>query len=360
MLSSYRLNRIPQDASLQAWNAADELFLKRHHSTLPLGNLLLINDHFGALAIALAEKSVNWWHYSTMSAEALRMNCELNNIPEPVILNGLVQEINKYQTIVIQIPKSTNLFAWQLEQAIQHMPDNARVYALGMVKHISAGHIAVMNTLFKDSNPGRAEKKARVIELWNPTRTIKSKTHFQSFDRLPCGLANLPGCYAEKTVDQGALVFIEHFGLLPDAHNVLDLGCGNGVLSLIYAQQHPHAHLSLVDENHQALQSAEINFKNSKLSNEFKLVHSNSLNSVPDCNFDLILCNPPFHQENTVTDSIAKKMFADAHNALTNEGELWIVANRHLPYHEALRKYFRTTQIKSSHPKFNVICCKKG
>ncbi|MFT4608605.1 MAG: 23S rRNA (guanine1835-N2)-methyltransferase, partial [Chitinophagales bacterium] len=52
----FQLNRKPVDQKLQAWEAADEYLLKHldEHNLLnePL-NLLIINDAFGALSVAL-------------------------------------------------------------------------------------------------------------------------------------------------------------------------------------------------------------------------------------------------------------------------------------------------------------------
>ncbi|MGI9275258.1 MAG: methyltransferase [Endozoicomonas sp.] len=37
------------------------------------------------------------------------------------------------------------------------------------------------------------------------------------------------------------------------------------------------------------------------------------------------MCNPPFHQQNTVGDQIAQRMFSDAHKVLKSGGEMRIV-----------------------------------
>lgn len=355
-LSSYRLARIPQDPALKAWNAADELFLKRLAST-DISDILLINDSFGALATALHQHNCYWWHHSAMAIEALHQNSQHNSVQPPKQL----EQINASPAcsiIALQIPKSVNYFAWLLEQARLQLAAGGTVYVLGMVKYISAGHIDVMDRLFDQVNPGRAEKKARVIELQHPNEQSYSKTTQYSVPGTQLTLQQLPGCYAENKADPGALAFLNYFDKLPQVERVLDLGCGNGILGLSYAEKAKVSQLSFADENHQALHSAQKNWQihNSDVKTDW--LHSNGLNQLSaEIKYDLILCNPPFHQENTVTETIALKLFRDASRHLTERGELWLVANRHLPYRPMLGKLFNQIEVVSSHPKFVIIRC---
>jgi 16S rRNA (guanine1207-N2)-methyltransferase/23S rRNA (guanine1835-N2)-methyltransferase len=74
---------------------------------------------------------------------------------------------------------------------------------------------------------------------------------------------------------------------------------------------------------------------------------------------DVVLCNPPFHQQNTVTDHIALQMFSDAKRHLSRGGELRIIGNRHLDYPLKLKGLFGGYKVIASNAKFSILSCIK-
>jgi 16S rRNA (guanine1207-N2)-methyltransferase len=109
------------------------------------------------------------------------------------------------------------------------------------------------------------------------------------------------------------------------------------------------------DESFQAVQSTENNIianmrgANTTTRVDDGLVHTEA-NSL-----DLILCNPPFHQQSTVSTDIAFNLFRSAKRALTKRGQLWIVANRHLGYHVVLNRLFGNCTTEASNKKFVIL-----
>lgn len=356
MLESYKLDRNPKDRQLKAYNAADELFLKRLNTTAN-DAILIINDQFGALSVALSNHQPVIYSDSAMALEAIEQNCASNGVDMPNALSKTNSE--KFTCIALVMPKSINYFASLLEMATHNLAEGGKVYVLTMVKHTSRGHIDVMNQLFKQVNPGRAEKKARVIELTEPTRQKVSQISHYLADELGLEITNLPGCYGSNGLDQGARVLLSTVNQMKLEGPVLDLGCGNGVLSLGLLKQNAELNIALVDESLAAVQSAQQNLSSHFPSANVEFYQSNGMNSVPNSGYALILCNPPFHQEGTVTEGIANKLFQDMSTALKENGECWIVANRHLNYYKTLRRWFGNVRLASNDPKFNVFMCRK-
>ena len=70
---------------------------------------------------------------------------------------------------------------------------------------------------------------------------------------------------------------------------------------------------------------------------------------------DIVLCNPPFHQQNTITDHIALQMFKDSKRILKHAGELRVVGNRHLDYPQTIKRLFGHYKVLASDRKFSIL-----
>lgn len=359
-LEQLSLQRVPAAPSLQAWNAADELCLQRlAESAVEPASILVVNDAFGALAIALGDAVKNWWNDSAMARDALSLNCQANGKKLPTVVEQPTELATTYSLVVLQAPKSLAFFDWQLSEIASRLSAHGKLLVLGMVKHLSKGHQNIMARHFKSVNPGRAVKKARCVELSQPT--VPNLKPAVSRTTSPQGhtLINHPGSFSEKGIDPGALAFLQLFDQLPVTDTVLDLGCGNGILGVTYLKNHPECRGVFIDESFQAVLSAKDSLVENHLNDRATVFHNNGLSGLALTDLPLILCNPPFHQQTTLTDEIADLLFKHAHDALASDGEFWIVGNRHLDYHLRLKRWFQSVDVKSKHPKFTVLKCRK-
>ena len=137
---------------------------------------------------------------------------------------------------------------------------------------------------------------------------------------------------------------------------MIDLGCGNGVIGLALLAAEPQAQILFCDESYMAVQSSRENV--SRLfpaASHCEFLVDDSMSQQPDLSADYILCNPPFHQQNAVTDHIAWQMFSDARRVLKKNGRLRIVANRHLAYSEKLARLFGGCIHVASNAKFTIL-----
>lgn len=83
--------------------------------------------------------------------------------------------------------------------------------------------------------------------------------------------------------------------------DVLDIGAGTGVLSLMMAQRFPDAHVTAVEIDDNAVIDLEANIANSPYSGRVRMVHRDFVEFVGDYDlqdgaepFDSIVCNPPY------------------------------------------------------------------
>lgn len=366
--NAYQLFRYPpksQQESLQAWDAADEYLVNYLNNTpeQPQSKILVLNDDFGALGVMLKEKVSQWYSDSKVSELGLLHNWLANYGDKPGcdICNSLDAIKNGLDLAIIKLPKNNQLLIEELITLREVLPSDTLVITAGKAKQIQKSTLSIFEKHLGPTRTSLAVKKARLIF----TRVNKA---LSTSSKFPCSwqsdnsnliIYNLSNVFSSNQLDIGARALLDH---LPDCRNktVLDLGCGNGVLSAHVAAMVPKK-VICVDESLMAVQSArmtiEANFPES--SQNFEYYHSNCLEQVQNQNVDIVLCNPPFHQQNAITDHIAWQMFNDAKRSLRQGGELRIVGNRHLGYHDKLRRLFGGYKQVASNQKFVILSSEK-
>ena len=100
---------------------------------------------------------------------------------------------------------------------------------------------------------------------------------------------------------------------------ILDIGTGTGLLSLMLAQRYPQAQIEAVELNTEASGQAVLNFSNSPWSTRLNLHNLAIQGFTPDSGepFDLIICNPPFYQ-NDLKSADTQKAMATHNDHLTS------------------------------------------
>ena len=75
---------------------------------------------------------------------------------------------------------------------------------------------------------------------------------------------------------------------------VVDVCTGSGCLAILLAHHFPKAQVDAVDLSPDALDVAQMNVKNHRLSKRVKLYHSDVFDDVPKAKYDVIISNPPY------------------------------------------------------------------
>jgi len=111
-------------------------------------------------------------------------------------------------------------------------------------------------------------------------------------------------------------------------NRVLDIGTGTGLLSLMYAQRNIHAQIDAVEVEEHSFKQAKENFTQSKWKDRLKIFHSDIKNFVPGKKYDLIISNPPFY-ENELLSNEKNKNIAK-HDAGLTLNDLIDIIKKHL------------------------------
>lgn len=91
------------------------------------------------------------------------------------------------------------------------------------------------------------------------------------------------------------------------AKNVLDIGTGSGILTLLLAQK-CDAELYAIDISESAIKLADENFKNSRWSSRIRLFYSSIQKFELPVKFDVIISNPPYFQTSIVSPNQSRKI----------------------------------------------------
>jgi 16S rRNA (guanine1207-N2)-methyltransferase len=349
---------------LRAWDAADAYLLDTLAEGCGIestGRILLCNDAFGALSLALNAAQVTNWSDSWIAHQACLNNLEQNGIDAGQVGLLPATEIpsGPIDVVLIKVPKTLALLEYQLQVLRPLLADNALVLVAGMVKHLPKSLWSLLESYIGPTQTSLARQKARVIRV-NPDFAIEPPKANQaiSWDLDPYGLTlvNQVNVFSREKLDIGTRLLLEHFPETSGKCDIVDLGCGNGVLGLVAAQANLKASLTFIDESYMAIESARENAAQlGARSAMLNFLNADGLQGYPENSADLVLCNPPFHQQHTVSAGPALAMLRESARVLRQGGELWLVGNRHLGYHKLLGRWFGSVEAVGSNRKFVVL-----
>ncbi|MBI6142057.1 23S rRNA (guanine(1835)-N(2))-methyltransferase RlmG [Serratia marcescens] len=358
------LERYPQQeesTQLQAWEAADEYLLQQLENVDIGGRpVLIFNDNFGTLACALHAHRPYSVSDSYMSQLATRHNLKLNGLdPELVTLLDSLAELPAAPAVVlIRVPKALALLEQQL-RALRHVvTEDTLIVAGAKARDVHTSTMQLFEKVLGPTRTSLAWKKARLIfcQAADIVPPAAAETTNWTLDGTDWLIHNHANVFSRGSLDIGARLFMEHLPRGLNGH-IVDLGCGNGVIGLTALAQNPEAQMTFVDESYMAVASSELNVEHN-LPQELDRCQfevNNALAGIERESVQAVLCNPPFHQQHAITDHTAWQMFCDAKRCLQVGGELRIVGNRHLDYHQKLKRLFGNCTLVASNKKFVIL-----
>jgi 16S rRNA (guanine1207-N2)-methyltransferase len=164
------------------------------------------------------------------------------------------------------------------------------------------------------------------------------------------GLWTQPGIFSWDRIDEGSALLLESLGTL--AGHGADLGCGLGLLTRAVLADNPAVRrIEAVDLDARAIAMARRNVPDSRAAFHWLDVRA----GLGFAGLDFVVMNPPFHAGGQDDVGLGRQFLARARDLLRPGGQLFMVANRHLPYEAELAGLFGQVEAVAQSARFKVV-----
>jgi len=166
----------------------------------------------------------------------------------------------------------------------------------------------------------------------------------------PHGYFTTAGVFSDGAVDKGSALLAQS---LPEKMpaRLADFGAGWGYLAAPVLSRNGVKSLDLIEAEALSLDCARLNVTDPRVN--FHWADATTFSPQPP--YDGIIMNPPFHTGRAPEPKLGRSFIASAARVLASHGKLWMVANRHLPYEQALRDHFRNVDEIAGSSAFKVF-----
>lgn len=267
----------------------------------------------------------------------------------------------QFQHIVYRVSKERALVHHCLNESLRHL-------AIGGQLHIIGNKDDGINTHGKNAEKLFARKagkhkhstaysftisKSREISNETPWLDTKDYTVIRSCSVGEFEFLSKPGVYGWNKLDKGSVLLAREamHAFANNTGSVLDLGCGYGYLLLATADL-PFSARCATDNNVAAVHAAEANVKAAQIDAHVWLddcaAHIND-------RFDVVLCNPPFHQGFDTSSAISQKFIKSIKRHLKSSGTALVVVNQFIALDKLAASEFDKVEVLCEEQGFKVL-----
>jgi len=164
------------------------------------------------------------------------------------------------------------------------------------------------------------------------------------------GFWSAPGVFSADAVDLASALLVE---ALPEnlGAEVADLGAGWGFLSSHILTRPTVKTLYVIEAGHLALECARHNVTDDRA----VFLWEDATKWEPPHRLDCVVMNPPFHTGRAAEPQLGQAFVAAAARMLSGQGQLFMVANRHLPYEAELKTRFAFVEEIGGDARFKLF-----
>ncbi|GHE93258.1 methyltransferase [Thalassotalea profundi] len=262
----------------------------------------------------------------------------------------------KHDLIVIYFPKSKKELPFTLAMLNHVCTDNTRILIVGENNGGIKSLASLENKLFNYCEKIDSARHCVLFEIGIPLQqkvfNIEDWFEYYTVEINQCAIqvASLPGVFSQAKLDVGTRVLLEN---LPNVQKgeLLDFGCGAGVIAAFIGKNSASVTLSLTDVSALALMSAE---KTLTLNNLVATIFpTDSLSNIKK-QYQHVISNPPFHQGIKTHYLATEDFLKGISKHIIDNGSLTIVANSFLQYQPIMEKAFAKVSKLKQEKGFSI------
>ena len=359
------------------------------------GDILVLDDRSGALTQwALAHvgphsrvfvRTVSRAHASTVQAAAHEAAATSGRADRNrVLIAGLDGSELDLESFLAAHGFSGRLALGRLPKSLAALEENARMLARharrsgtdmivvlgGATKHMTRSMNDALATGFTEVRGLLGKGKFRCLEASTPRESVTvmpPRTKRWGGGTLTAFGGVFSGAKPDRGGEALANAAASWLAARPQhaapATRVLDLGCGNGMLSLAVCEAAARTACALTlaatDIDLDAVRSTRATLEPYRAQPGATLTWDSAAAQHPESSTDLVLLNPPFHDGTRIDATLVEPLIEAAYRILEPGGELLLVHNSHLRYRPLLKRRFAATREVSRDRTFTVLSAKK-
>lgn len=245
----------------------------------------------------------------------------------------------------------------------------------GRVKHMTRAFNPALERAFDHVHATRGSGSARCLVARGPRSDAPRAALLEGTATVPVGgsprelsLRAIGDVFGGAAADPGSLLLLDALdaagtgasgsvdGSDPGPADVLDLGCGNGLLTAYLAARLPDAAVHGSDDDLDAVRSTRSTLVASGLARDGVTVGwDDGLAGHEPGSVDLVLLNPPFHDGPGIDPTLVQGLLDAASRVLRRGGQLWLVHNSHLRYRTEVERRVGPVVQRARDRRFTVL-----
>lgn len=268
---------------------------------------------------------------------------------------------NSLDCIIFRIEKEKAVNIHIIHQALYKLSEQGVFHLIG---YKNEGIESLAKIIAKQTNSPIEKTKYKQLHhlAISKASRIEIENHYAQLQELcidGVSFLSKPGVFGWQKVDVGSTLLMQAFAeqISKEAEaKILDLGCGYGYLSL-QAKQLGFEQIDATDNNAAALIACQANFD--KLQIDGKVFADHIAQQSASQAYDIVLCNPPFHQGFAHSKQLIHDFCFQAHRVLKRHGQAWFVVNQFIGIDAIANKIFSQVERLNEAEGFRIYRCSK-